>query len=139
MRDFHSIPTLQEVECWGGVLETEVKVLSLTIYNISDNSVLGHVNPLTNECVTFRYFSSCFIDTRDTRQTKLRVLVYDLGENESRKYGCNCTSFRSVGEAEKVTWSVLIKGPSMFFILETNYLAVMICEFYFLLFLFNNS
>lgn len=108
VRDFRGIPSIKEVECWGGDLDAEVKLLSLTMFRNSDNSVLAYVNPLTGECITFGEFSSCMIDKLDARKSKLRILVYDLVAGESVQYGCNATSFKSVAHTTIVTWSVSI-------------------------------
>ena len=83
-RDFKGIPSLQEVECKGENLKPDVKLLSLKMYRVSDNTVLASRNVFKNSCLTEDDFSSCFVDTRDTHQSKLRVLVDDLEAGESR-------------------------------------------------------
>lgn len=112
VRDFKGIPSIQEVECTGSSLQTEVNLLSLSLFSVPSNTVLGHVNLLTNKCVTFSDFASCIIDGSQTRKTVLRVLVYDLGEEETRQYGCNCTTVRSLGETERATWFIVVKAKS---------------------------
>ncbi|KAK7488928.1 hypothetical protein BaRGS_00019885, partial [Batillaria attramentaria] len=89
VRDYRGIPSIQEVECWGGTLEAEVILFSLKMFTIPDKSVLAVARPTTNDCMTFSEFSSCAIDASDTRKSRLRVLAADLEEGESRTYGCN--------------------------------------------------
>lgn len=116
-RDFLGIPSIQEVECWGGYLEAEVKVFSLTLFKMSDSTMLSHVNPFTGECITSIEFSSCHVDSGNTRNSRLRILVTDLDEEDSKHYGCNVTSFKSVGETPRtVTWSLTVKRSSEFYI-----------------------
>lgn len=115
MKQFKDIPEILEVECSGMHLEAEETLLSLTLFTVPGNSVLGHVNPLTNKCLTFEVFASCSVDSSDTKKTRLKVLVYDLKEAEIRKYGCNCSSFRAIKETEKVTWYIQIMASSRFF------------------------
>ena len=112
VQTFRGFPSLQEVECWAGHLEAEVKLLSLKLYNVADDTLLAYLNTLTNECMTFLEYSSCDIDTSDTRQSRLRVLVADLKEGESRTYGCKTSSFRSTEEAKTSTWSIVVRRNS---------------------------
>lgn len=110
--DFKGFPSIQEVGCSGESLEAEVKILSLTMFKTSDNSVLVYANPLTNDCFTGVDFSSCLIDTIDKRNSRVRVLVYDLQEGETRQYGCNVSSFKHKEQAGTITWSILVRGKS---------------------------
>ena len=112
VRNFKGFESLQEIECWAGHLETEMKLLSLKMYAISDSSVLAYLNTLTNECVTYGEYSSCFIDTVSTRKSRLKVLVADLAEGESREYGCKASVFRSGEEAQTTSWSIVVKRMS---------------------------
>ena len=112
VRNFKGFSSLQEVECWGGHLKTEVKLVSLKLYTISDNSVLAYLNTLTHECITHGAYSSCSIDTVTSRRSRLKVLVADLAEGESRGYGCKASSFRSGEEPKTDTWSIVIRRIS---------------------------
>ena len=76
--------------------------------------MLAHSNPMTKECITFGDFSSCAMDTSDTRNSRLRVLVSDLEEGESRRYGCTASSFGPFGETNVVTWSVQVERNSKY-------------------------
>ena len=107
-RDFKGIPSLQEVECLGGSLKPDLKLLSLKIYTTADNSVLGSLNVITNTCLTYGDFSSCFLHTGDSRWSRLRVLVPDLQEGESREYGCKVSAINSEGDTMVSTWSLFV-------------------------------
>ena len=109
---FRGFPSLQEVECWAGHLEAEVKLVSLKLYNVADDTLLAYLNTLTTECITFLEYSSCSIDTADTRRSRLRILVADLQEGGSRSYGCKASSFRSTEEARTSTWSIVVRRNS---------------------------
>ena len=108
VRVFKGFPSLQEVECSTGHLKASVKVFSLKMLTGPQNTVLAHANPVTNECVTFKEFSSCKLDLSDTRKSVLRVLVSDLEEGESRRYRCTATSFGSLGETNTSSWSITV-------------------------------
>ncbi|KAK7488929.1 hypothetical protein BaRGS_00019886, partial [Batillaria attramentaria] len=110
VRNFHGIESLQEVECWGGALGAEVTLYSLKIFTIPGQEVVAFAQPFTNNCVTFAEFSSCSIDTSDTRKSRVRVLVPDLEDGESRTYGCNATSFKSFDHYKFSTWSLVVTG-----------------------------
>ena len=115
-RDFRGFPSLQEVECWGGYLQPEVKLLSLAIFPSDSGTVLAYANPYTNECITFTDYSSCYIDTSDTKQSRLRVLVSDLTEGHSRRYGCNITTFKSVGHTKTSTMYIAVERKSKLYV-----------------------
>ena len=111
-RDFKDIPSLKEVECWGANLNPDVKLLSLKLYQVTDNSVLASLNVITNSCVTFGDFSSCAIDTVDTHKSRLRVLVADLQEGETRHFGCKANTLKPLGDSETLTWTLSVTRKS---------------------------
>ena len=95
-------------------------MFSLKLFTETDNKMVAHANPVTNECITFGEFSSCTLDSSDTRNSKLRVLVSDLKEGESRRYGCTASSFGSFGESFSATWSVTVHRASKYNTKEKN-------------------
>ncbi|XP_025101716.1 uncharacterized protein LOC112568586 isoform X5 [Pomacea canaliculata] len=109
VRDFRGIPSIQEVECWGGTLQKDMNVFSLKIFTVSDNALLAYVKPSAKECITIKEYSSCFVDFADTRNSRLRTLVPDLDEDEMREYGCNVTSFQAVDDVHKLTWTAIVR------------------------------
>ncbi|KAK7488916.1 hypothetical protein BaRGS_00019873 [Batillaria attramentaria] len=114
-RDFRGFSSLQEVECSGANLSSEVKLLSLRIFQNSEDSVLAFMNLWTNECTTHVNYSSCKIDSSDTRKSRLRILVSDLEEGESRSYGCKASIFHSAGDTSSMTWTLNVKRNRLFF------------------------
>ena len=111
-RDFKGIPSLQEVECSGGSLKPELKLLSLKMYTKADNLVLASLNVITNTCLTYGDFSSCYVHTSDTHRSRLRVLVPDLGEGERREYACRVSAINSEGDTKVSTWSIVVTRRS---------------------------
>ena len=108
-RDFKGIHSLQEVECSGEALRPEVKLLSLQLHRLSDNTALAFLNTYTNNCMTFGDFSSCFIDPNDAHNSRLRVLVYDLHEGESRDYGCTVNTMDPYGNTKMSNWKITVR------------------------------
>lgn len=111
-REYRGIPSIQEVECWGGVLEPDMKVISLTLFRLPGNEVLAHASPLSSECRSVEEFSSCLVHNADTRESRLRILAYDLEEEETREYGCNATSMKSFGQVQTFMWSIAVTARS---------------------------
>ena len=110
--DFKGIPSLQEVECSGATLNPEVKLLSLQLHRLSDNTALAFLNTYTNNCMTFGDFSSCFIDPTNAHRSKLRILVVDLDEGESRHYGCTVNTMDSYGNPKTSNWRLAVTRES---------------------------
>lgn len=111
-KEFKGIPSIQEVECWGAGLKPELKLMSLKLFTNVDRAVLASVNVISNTCLTYTEFSSCFVDTLHTHKSRLRVLVSDLEEGESREYGCTALALRTTGDASEFTWSALVSHRS---------------------------
>lgn len=114
VQTFRGISLIQEVICSGSHLDAEVEVISLKLYRVSDNSVLAFVSHVSNECKTFGEFSSCVVDSTDTRRTKLRVLVPDLAEGEMEQLGCTVlvTRLKSLSN-EQFTWKLSVEGSKL--------------------------
>ena len=120
VRNFKGFLSLLEVECSAAEVRTELRVFSLKMFSLPDNIVLATANPMVNECVTFRDFSSCSIDRVDTRHSKLRVLVSDMEEGEVRRYGCRVNSFDSFGDTVTSTWSISVERESEYCRINSN-------------------
>ena len=114
VRHFKGFHSLQEVVCSAGTLRPEVKVLSLKMFTLPENSVLATANPVMKECVTFREYSSCSVDGSDTRKSEVRVLVSDMDEGEIRRFGCRVNSFDSLGDTISTAWSVTVERRSKY-------------------------
>ena len=109
VRDFMGFPSLQEVECSGGSLRTKVNYMSLTLFKISDNSLIATLISSKNTCKTFIEFSSCEIDSSDSRKSVVRTLVADLEEGGSTRLGCNVTSVLESGHPRVFSWSLVVR------------------------------
>ena len=109
---FKGIPSLQEVECWGGRLPSEMKLISLKTYTLPDRTATAYLNTLEEQCITLDQYSSCVLDPVDTRRSRVRFLVADLQEGEGRRYGCDAISFKSLGDTTTWTWTVDVRRNS---------------------------
>ncbi|KAK7490325.1 hypothetical protein BaRGS_00018486, partial [Batillaria attramentaria] len=105
---FQGFPDITQVECSGETLPADHDLFSIALYQVSDNRVLAFVNLRKRECSTSHSYVACHIDDADSRKSKLRALVADLNEGESRAYGCNLTSLGSGGQAKLISWSLVV-------------------------------
>ena len=112
MRDFKGFRSLQEVECTGRDLNPEMDLLSLSVFRMSDSAALGTLHVIKNSCFTHSDFSSCSIDLKDSRQSRLRILVADLSEGESRQYGCEASVINAKGRTNTSVWTVVVTRAS---------------------------
>lgn len=112
VRDFRNISSIQEMECSGDTLRPEISLLSLKTFRVADGTVTAYLNTLKHECITLTEYSSCVIDSGNTRRSRLRFLVHDLQEGESREYGCTANSFRSLEDTRTWTWTVTVRRNS---------------------------
>lgn len=110
VRDFRGFESIQEVECSGGHFEAEVNILYLKLFEVSNQTVLAYLNHPSRNCLTFAEFSSCFVDPLNSRGSRLRILVSDLDVGETRQYGCTVSTWKSLKDTEKFTWSVSVTG-----------------------------
>lgn len=93
-------------------MKPEVDLLSLSMFRISDNAVLGTLHVIKNSCFTHTDFSSCSIDLNDSRESRLRVLVADLQEGESRQYGCEANVINTKGRTNTSVWTIVVTRTS---------------------------
>lgn len=92
VRNYRGITSIQEVECWGGKLQPEVQLLSIRIFTVPDKTLLARLDLLNDACSTFGEYASCYLDSNNAQNSRLRVLVHDLGEGESKIYGCKTST-----------------------------------------------
>ena len=111
-RDFRGIPSIQEVECRGGPLNPDVKLISLQLLKVPDATVLASLNVYTNNCMTYGDFSSCSIHPTDTHKSYVRILVHDLQEGEGRMYGCTANTVNPKGDVSFINWKRLVERGS---------------------------
>ena len=114
-RDFRGIPSIQEVECWGGHLNSDVKLISLQLFKLPESTVIASLNAISNNCMTFSEFSSCRMHPTDTHKSRLRILVHDLEEGERREYGCTANTVNPLGNVIFRNWKIVIKRISKYY------------------------
>ena len=111
-RVFRGIPSIQEVECSGQNLSSDVKLISLQLFRLPETSVLASLNVYTNNCMTFSEFSSCAIRPANIHQSHLRLLVHDLEEGEKREYGCTANTINPLGNSLYRNWKIVLTRNS---------------------------
>ncbi|KAK7490332.1 hypothetical protein BaRGS_00018493 [Batillaria attramentaria] len=111
--DFKGNDRIQEVSCSGEALATHTGLLSVILYTVKDERIVASANFATRECLTTHVFASCTVEESDSRKTRVTALVVDLTAGERRLFGCNVTTFTSVGKAHTVTWTVVVRRPSI--------------------------
>lgn len=112
VHNFLGFPSLQEVECSGGSIETDADILSLTLYKVPTNVLLANVKTFKNTCKTFSEFSSCTIVSGDSRKSTVKTLVADLEEGGRTMLGCNVTVVQENGHPRVYSWSILVHRKS---------------------------
>lgn len=112
--DFLGFPSLQEVRCSGTSIQTQVEVMSLELFQPHNDKVLAIIFPIRNTCKTFTAYSSCSVDTGDTRKSSVRTLVSDLEEGETTRLGCNVTTLRGDGHAQMFSWFISVHRKRKF-------------------------
>ena len=113
-RDFKGIPSIKEVLCLGHGVNPELKLMSINMYTNSEQSLLASLNVFTNTCMTYTAYSSCFVDNTGGHESKVKVLVTDLEEGESRKFGCMLTVLDSKGYASDLKRSFIVARKSKY-------------------------
>ena len=107
-RDFHGTQIIQEVECVGANLRTDSKLISLQLFKLPDSTVLASLNVFARNCMTYGEYASCAINPDDSHKSRLRVLVHDLREGESREYGCTANTVTPQGNSVYKNWKILV-------------------------------
>ena len=107
-RDFKGIPSIKEVLCLGHGVNPELKLMSINMYTNSEQSLLATLNVFTNTCMTYTAYSSCFVDNTGGHESKVKVLVTDLEEGESRRFGCKLTVMDTKGNAGDLKRSFVV-------------------------------
>lgn len=109
---FRGIESIQVIECSGNVLHSDIDLFGMTLFTPVDNKILASVNLKSNECVTSHSYSSCLIDSKDTRKTRLLTLVFEWSDDAHRLFGCNVTSFRA-SQPHLISWFIRISRKWM--------------------------
>ena len=111
---FQGFTAIQSVECTGATLPGDSDLLSMVLYQVSNSELLAIANLRKRSCSTSQTFIACHIDESDSRRSKIKALISDLTEGQSRAYGCNLTSLSSVGQSSIVSWSLVVTRPSKY-------------------------
>ncbi|XP_025102319.1 uncharacterized protein LOC112568947 [Pomacea canaliculata] len=106
---FRGLPHVQEVQCRGDALPPDSSLLLMTVYGMSTHPALALLNMATRHCSTAHAFVSCHVHDSEPRRSHVTVLVTDLQEGESRKYGCNVTSVSAGGQVQTTAWAVSVQ------------------------------
>ena len=121
-RFFRGVPSIHEIECSGRELGPTVDVFGMTLYTTHDSRKLAYVNLKKNVCSTSGSYSACVIDRVNSHNSRIVTLLLDLQPLESRRVGCNITSFRA-GEAHIVSWSIVIRQSRAYNVYYVHYVA----------------
>lgn len=117
--------SIQEVECSGEALPGDTKLFSMVLYNILDRRNVAYVNRLDGECYTSVLYSACFMDTSDSRKTRLVTLVTGYRDGAPLVFGCNMSTFR-MGVAELVSWFLPVKLIGMSLLSNTGLFSLIL-------------
>lgn len=104
---FLGFQDITEIECSGRVLPPGSDVFTVILYEVINDKSVALMNLRTHECTTSSTFASCYVDVKDSRNSKLRTLVLDLGQDEERVYGCNM-SVLEAGRIKMLSWSLRV-------------------------------
>ncbi|XP_076457322.1 uncharacterized protein LOC143291366 [Babylonia areolata] len=110
---FEQHPLIQQVTCSGDTLDSSAALLTMTLYSPSNvrSNVIATISVVKTKCTTSATFSSCHLDLRDSRASRLRTLVTGLKIGERRSFGCT-VGYEIGGWPKTVTWSVtLMRNP----------------------------
>ena len=111
-RSFYGLRHITEVECSGDGLPASADLLSIVLYDADTNRVLASVNYAERKCVTSGGFTSCLVDSVNSRNTRVRMLIDDLRAEEVRTYGCDVSIFKAGERSTYVSWSLAVERPS---------------------------
>ena len=121
---FQGFHDLQEVVCSAEPLPPDSDVMSMVLFSDAldkgDKTVLAAVNLKKGECSTAAEFTSCRIAHSDSRRSRLRALVADLTEGQSRVYGCNVSALVSGVRMETFSWSLTVRRLSEYMCQSTQ-------------------
>ncbi|XP_070201555.1 uncharacterized protein [Littorina saxatilis] len=106
---FPGIPDMQEVSCSGAGLPPGSYPYALFIYEKRGDRIISSVDIPKRECSTSDFFNACEINDRDNRLTKLRILVPNLHEGETRVFGCNASIKTGRGRFQEVSWFITLR------------------------------
>ena len=107
-RSFQGLHDLQELQCSGENLPQDSDLLTIVLYEVKSNNILAAANVRKQECFTSNSYVACHLDDTHTRSSRLKALVDDLAEGQSRVYGCNASVFASGMRLRSFSWSITV-------------------------------
>ncbi|KAL8582739.1 hypothetical protein ACOMHN_061618 [Nucella lapillus] len=110
VKGFRGIPHMQEMECSAQTLESDAELYSIAIFRHGDGVKIASLMPWKDECLTSSTFSSCHVDKRNPRLSKLVIIVSvsEYEEYEEHLFGCNLT-YSSRSAMRKMHWTVALQ------------------------------
>ena len=121
-KQFHGFPDIHEVMCTGETLSSDSDLLTMILYTVPQDAVVAFVNLGKQDCYTSESFVSCEIDQSDPRRSRLKTLVADLAEGQTREFGCNLTAVAARGRMLIYSWKLSVHQPSESAVLLTRVL-----------------
>ena len=123
-KSFQGFGELRELQCSGETLPQDSDLMAMVLFEATSNNILAVANLRKMECSTSNTYVACHLDDTDIRKSRLKVLIDDLAEGQSRVYGCNVSAFASGIRMESFSWSVTVHHISKLTFMRTFIVAV---------------
>ena len=108
-RSFKGFHDIQQIQCSAEALPPDSDLFFMVLYQVTDKSkTLGKLNVNRKECSTSEDYVSCEIFESESRRSRLKALIADLAEGQSRVYGCNVTALISGSTTGIMSWSITV-------------------------------
>ena len=111
-RSFQGFTDIQEIQCLGDSLPPESDVILMLLYQAVDNKIIATMNMKKRECSTLEEYTSCDMVDSDPSKSRLRALITDIAEGQSRVYGCNISVLISGIRMESFSWTITLRHIS---------------------------
>ena len=111
-RSFQGFTDIQEIQCLGDSLPPESDVVLMLLYEKANGKILAAMNMRKHECSTQEEYTSCDMVDSDPSKSRLRALITDLAEGQSRVYGCNISVLISGIRMESFSWTITLRHIS---------------------------
>ena len=108
---FYGLPGIVEVECSGDSLSSNIDVFLMALFTLPQDDIIASVNLRNGKCTTSRSFSSCTINKKHSRRSKLKTLVTDMKDGDRKWFGCNISGSDSAGRAVFSLWATAVTKP----------------------------
>ncbi|XP_076457965.1 uncharacterized protein LOC143291754 isoform X9 [Babylonia areolata] len=105
---FQGFHELQELQCSGENVPADSEIMIMVLYDTATKDILAAASIGKRQCSTSHRFVACHLDPADTRQSRLKVLIDDLAEGQSKVYGCNVTFVTPDMQVKTFSWSTTV-------------------------------